>query len=151
MSFFKEKKNTTNNASRKGRYRNLKRQLILVGYLKGESVHISAEGDDWWVAGADLGEDAGASVREGVGYAEAVEVEPDKGAGVMLLEAEFGLLVDPPPDGDQPFLLLVGRSQQVLCIVAERRGRIQAEAEEEREEEEETTDKQISHLTSNQQ
>lgn len=73
-------------------------------------------------------------------------MEPDKGAGVMLLEAEFGLLVDPPPDGDEPFLLLVGRSQQVLCIVAERRGRSQAEAEGEREEEEETTDKQISHL-----
>lgn len=68
-------------------------------YLEREGVHVGAEGDDRGIAGADLGDDAGAGEGEGVGDAEAVEVGADKGAGVVLLEAELRVLVDPPPDG----------------------------------------------------
>lgn len=46
----------------------------------------------------------------------------DEGAGVVLLESELRVLVDAPPDGDQPFLVLVRRTQQLLRVVVRSRG-----------------------------
>lgn len=90
----------------------------LVRYLERKGVHVGAESNDGGSAGANLGDDAGAGEGEGVGDAEAVEVGTDEGAGVVLPEPELRVLVDQPPDGHQPALVLLRKPEQLRGVVA---------------------------------
>lgn len=49
----------------------------------------------------------------GVGNAHEVELAADEQAGVELLEAELRVLVEPPPDGEQPVGVGAGAGEEV--------------------------------------
>ena len=73
--------------------------------LHGERVHVGPERDDGPGAGGgadDGGHDAGLGDGPPVGDADRVELGPHELAGAVLLEAQFGPLVDAPPHATQP-------------------------------------------------
>jgi hypothetical protein len=84
--------------------------------VERKSIHVSTESDNWWLAGSDVSNDTSASIREGIGYVEPIELRSNKSTRFVFLKSELGILVQATANEDEPFLIILGLAKEVRGV-----------------------------------
>lgn len=88
-------------------------EAALYQLVDREGIHVSTERDDR-LAPADRGNDARLGVRVRVFDAHLVEVGPDPGRSVVLLEHELGISMELAAGRDHPLVNALGLGAEVI-------------------------------------